>query len=428
MDTIAINIDVKHCMGDICIERLKMGVNNIQSEFGFTYVDFLKMNSNTNFTLKVSYPRYYKGINAYLVNTSYEVLRVNQNLVSQLNSIFTQIGIIDYTINLIRVDIPFTYIKPCDLDFYAYGEVFRLMCISYVNTRQSKKGKSSNTTGIIEMISKKLETVNFTNNSGNIEVCIYNQYLNILRKTSDPQMINQFSQLYPDLVNRIRIEVRKRVQRNEFLPLEFANFDVLGEYLPQHKNFILKYLFNKKVFENTKNEYIYRLDNTYKAYIQRHRRINYEAWVLENINHIVDYSIIREVLVRNIPNKKTLENAITVVRRVLKNINPMYNNVFKSLDSIKKAIVAYSPTEPIQDWNLNRNNSSGEIVTEVINREIQTWEENITDEELEWMVMQQKWNEFYEQYPNEFYYEHYEDEEEEEYQYVPFDHDINNYI
>lgn len=427
MDTISININVKHYQGDIQIEYLRREVNSIQSEFGFTYVDFLNVNTNSNFTLKVSYPRYYRGINAYLVNTSNEVLRVNQNLVNQLNSIFTQIGIIDYTINLIRVDIPFTYEKPNNLSFNDYFEVFRLMCISYHETKQSRSANLSNTTGIIGMISREIETVNFTNSSGNIEVCIYNQYLNILRKTSNPQMINQFSQLYPDLVNRIRIEVRRRIQRKEFLPSEFAMFDILGEYLPQHKTFILKFLFNKKVFENIKNEYISLLDSTYKDYIQRHGKINYKAWVLENINHIVDYSIIREVLVRNIPNKKTLENAITVVRRVLRNINPMYNNAFKSLDSIKKAIVAYSPTEPIQDWNLNRNNSNGEIVTEVTNREIQTWEENITDEELEWMVMQQKWNEYYEQYA-EFYYEHYEDEEEEEYQYVPFEHDINNYI
>ena len=382
MDTISININVKHYQGDIQIEYLRREINSIQSEFGFTYVDFMSVNTNSNYTLKVSYPRYYKGINAYLVNTSYEVLRVNQNLIAQLNTVFTNIGILDYTISLIRADIPFTYEKPSNLSFNDYFEVFRLMCISYHETKQSKKEKRLSTTGIIGMISREIETVNFTNSSGNIEVCIYNQYLNILRKTSNPQMINQYSQLYPDLVNRIRIEVRRRIQRKEFLPNEFAMFDILGEYLPQHKNFILKYLFNKKVFEDIKNEYIYCLDSAYKDYIQRHGRINYETWVLENINYIVDYSIIREVLARNIPNKKTLENAITVVRRVLRNINPMYDAIFKNLKNIEKAIKTYSPVQQIQDGNLNGTDLNGNEIHHVTNKEIYEGIENVTDDEL----------------------------------------------
>lgn len=402
MDTISINIDVKHCQGEIQIETLKMLINNIKSEFGFCYVDFLSMNTQYNFTLKVSYPRYYKGINAYLVNSSNEVLRVNQNLVIQLNILFHNIGIINYTINLIRVDIPFTYEKPSNLTFNDYFEVFRLLCISYNNTKQSKKQKKISTTGIIGMITREIETVNFTNSSGNIEVCIYNQYLNILRKTSNLQMMNQYIQFYPDLVNRIRIEVRKRIQRKEFTPYEFTNFNILEEYLPQHKNFLLKYLFNKNVFDTIKNDFIYQLDNSYKLYLQNHGRINYESWVLENKSLIIDYSIIREVLVRNIKNKKTLENAITSVRRILERINPMYKDVFKSIKDIKNSIKQYSPSYQIQDENLNGSVLNNEMIFSVFNNNNYTNDENLSNFELQQLEQEVAYQEMCEQLESTF--------------------------
>lgn len=62
------------------------------------------------------------------------------------------------------------------------------------------------------MIDLKLETINFFNNSGNMEVCIYNQYLNIRRKTNDIEVFNTYEKRYLELRNRIRIEVRRRIR------------------------------------------------------------------------------------------------------------------------------------------------------------------------------------------------------------------------
>ena len=154
--------------------------------------------------------------------------------------------------------------------------------------------------------------------------------------------------------------------------------------------------------DTVKNDFIYQLDNSYKLYLQNHGRINYESWVLENKSLIIDYSIIREVLVRNIKNKKTLENAITSVRRILERINPMYKDVFKSIKDIKNSIKQYSPSYQIQDENLNGSVLNNEMIFSVFNNNNYTDGENLSDFELQQLEQEVAYQEMCEQLESTF--------------------------
>ena len=340
MDTISLNIGI---IGNnsFNLEDLVKGVNSIYSPYGYTYCDFIKLNSNYEFNIKVSYPRFFKGINAFLLENPLLCKQVNLHLVNSLKEI---LSIFNYTlrdISLIRVDIPFTYYMKDNLDFDKYFNVFRILSHVYYNTRISTT-ISPNVKGIIDMLSTNIETVTFTSargSGGNKEITIYNQYLNIERKTSSPSQFEEYMDLYPNLKKRIRIEVSKRINRGNFSPDGFAYFDILGTYGEQCKDFLLKYLFNKKQLEIVYNLFYQDLDNSFKRYFFTYGRINYINWLHMNKELLIDYDVIRAVLVNNIPNYKTLESAITTVRKELSNLTLL--NVFFVIEDIKKTITDY---------------------------------------------------------------------------------------
>ena len=340
MDTISLNIGIIGNNG-FNLEDLAKGVNNIHSPYGYTYCDFIKLNSNYEFNIKVSYPRFFKGINAFLLENPLLCKQVNLHLVSSLKEILSTFNYTIRDISLIRVDVPFTYYMKDNLDFDKYFNVFRILSHVYYNTRISTT-ISPNVKGIIDMLSTNIETVTFTSargSGGNKEITIYNQYLNIERKTSSPSQFEEYMDLYPNLKKRIRIEVSKRINRGNFSPDGFAYFDILGTYGEQCKDFLLKYLFNKKQLEIVYNLFYQDLDNSFKRYIFTYGRINYINWLHMNKELLIDYDVIRAVLVNNIPNYKTLESAITTVRKELSNLTLLH--VFFVIEDIKKTITDY---------------------------------------------------------------------------------------
>lgn len=342
MDTISINIGILPINNaTLDLESLIKRINNIHSPYGYTYCDFTKLNSNFEFNIKVSYPRFFRGINAFLLNNPFLCTQVNLHLVNSLKGILNNFYYEIKYISLIRVDIPFTYYMNDNLSFDKYFNVFRILSYIYYNTRISTT-INPNVKGIIDMITTDIETVTFTSargSGGNKEVTIYNQYLNIERKTSSPSQFGKYLEIYPDLKKRIRIEVCKRINRENFSPDDFAHFDILSTYGKQCKDFLLKYLFDKKQLEIIYNLFYQNLDKSFKDYIFTYSRISYISWLYMNKELLIDYSIIRAVLANNIPNQKTLESAITVIRKEL--IHLTLPNVFDIIEDIKKTISNY---------------------------------------------------------------------------------------
>ncbi len=292
MDTIEISLRIIKELSIMLIERLRRDINSLVSPYGYTFCDVLEVSSTGNLIIKISYPRYFFGNNAYLITKRSEcfevqkyfvdnimedpywkdiigeinLLRVDIPFTYQMRDIITkrsecfevQKYFVDNImedpywkdiigeINLLRVDIPFTYQMRDNEEFNSYENVFQICAIVYNRTKNKARPKA-----FIDMIDRKLETVIYSDNgksdkSSNNKLMIYNQYLNLNQKL-DEEVFEETLKAYGDLPYRIRMEVSKRVRlRKSFNGQEFANLDILGNYFEQYKNYILDYVLNKE--------------------------------------------------------------------------------------------------------------------------------------------------------------------------------------
>ena len=73
-------------------------------------------------------------------------------------------------------------------------------------------------------------------------------------------------------------------------------------------------------------------------YERNNRRIDYERFIYQNINLIIDYSVIRRAL-NQIENLKTREGAVRIVRRIIRKYEDENNVIImETRDKIKKII------------------------------------------------------------------------------------------
>ena len=318
MDTIEISLRILKELSIMLIERLRRDINSLVSPYGYTFCDVLEVSSTGNLIIKISYPRYFFGNNAYLITKRSECFEVQKYFVDNIMEDPYWKDIIG-EINLLRVDIPFTYQMRDNEEFNSYENVFQICAIVYNKTKNKARPKA-----FIDMIDRKLETVIYSDNgksdkSSNNKLMIYNQYLNLNQKL-DEEVFEETLKAYGDLPYRIRMEVSKRVRlRKSFNGQEFANLDILGNYFEQYKNYILDYVLNKEEIDWQYNIWSERL---VKVLIENRTKgnFNYKVFILQNLSTIYDYEILRRALGSGIGNTNTRENAITKVRKILNDI------------------------------------------------------------------------------------------------------------
>jgi len=314
MDTISIRLEFskkdKIYLADL--ESAKNHLNSFKSRLGYTYVDVLEYNEE-RMIIKISYPRFFKGNNAFLITNVSECQEVQKYFVDTLisyryNKFFSKI-------NLIRVDIPFTYYMKEEEYFCHYQNIFKIFAYIYKKNEPNASPKA-----IQDILSGKQETLYYADTkviaNYNSRIMIYNQDLNVYNKM-DSNTYKDIIKEFPDLRKRIRIEVSKRIKRDSMFIEEFANFNILGHYFSRFKRYLLDNLINTDNLEIIYEEKVEELTN---LLIQEREKKNftYEAFLLEYINDIWDYEIIRRAVKRATINTKTYENAITRIRKILK--------------------------------------------------------------------------------------------------------------
>lgn len=322
-------------IGDINIEEmdnLKQHISELKSPLGYRYCDILEesRNKDRGLIIKISYPRYFYGSNAYLVTTKYECFEVQKHFIDSImeDTFFSQIVA---GIQLTRVDIPFTYYMNKVLDFHSYVNVYRIFAEVYNNIKENARAK-----GYVDLLDGKYETVIYSDNgktdkSSNNRLMIYNQYQNLKCKLGDDD-ITEIEIKYPDIKRRMRLEVAKRIRRKEFSLEKFKNLDILGEYFEEYRSYILENVLNEKEIEAFYNKKVEELVN--KLIKERaYGKFKYEVFILKNFQSIYDYEILRRALKINIDNKKTRENAITRVRKILTDYE--YENKIIVMDTYK---------------------------------------------------------------------------------------------
>ena len=324
MDTIEVSLAVTGDLGMDLVQSFIMEINSLKSPYGYTFSDVIEVSKKGNIIIKISYPRYFYGNNAYLISKRSECFEVQKYFAENImeHEFWKQnIG----ELCLLRVDIPFTYYMDDKESFTGYENIYRICAVVYNELKKGARPKA-----FVDIIDKSFETVIYSDNgksdkSANNKLMVYNQYEN-LNKKLDKEVFEEILQAYEDLPNRIRMEVSKRIKlRKTFDSQRFAEFDILGSYFEDYKKYILNYALN-----------INKIDMLYDIWgkelaeilIEKRKNINfnYEIFVLENLldlcdkGYIYDYEILRRAINIAIKNENTRENAITRVRKILTRI------------------------------------------------------------------------------------------------------------
>lgn len=321
MDTIQISIKLnenRNRVSEIMYSELQEAgiyIGNIMSIYGYRYCDCLEISSTGNLIVKISYPRFFAGINAHLISSSDECMKVQYDFCSK---IISHPLLCDAELKLNRVDIPFTFIMSENYSFNSYKKVYQVL--NYIYKKKNEKANPKAFTDIEKFRAETLIYADALNISAyNSKITIYDQYKNIRTKTAEDQDFYNIDAKYEDLSKRMRIEVSKRINRNSFSIQEFSQFDIFKEYSWKYKEYILENLLDLNEVENFYNERSSELANRLLKYQEESNNFLYETFIYKEIENIHDYEIIRRALKIHLNNIKTREKAITAVRKVLFN-------------------------------------------------------------------------------------------------------------
>ena len=137
MDTIQIAIKINenklrgitHCE----LQEVGKNINSIASIYGYRYCDCLEISNTGNLIIKISYPRFFAGINAYLISSSDECMKVQYDFCSK---IISHPLLCDAELILNRVDIPFTFNMGENYSFNSYKKVYQVLNYVYKNKNE----------------------------------------------------------------------------------------------------------------------------------------------------------------------------------------------------------------------------------------------------------------------------------------------------
>lgn len=346
MDTIQIKLSVLDG-GDLTnneIDNLKSFINYMESPNGYTYCDFLDIRKGGDIGIKISYPRYFKNSNAFLIRDNKQVIEVNKHFCRKLNEHYL---LKNSYIYLERIDIPFTYYKNEEHNFHSYLNIYMILGEVYNKRKANGIQKAYS-----DLLTKKHETITYadskTKSSSNSKVTIYNQYENIKTKSADEDELKYYLDHFDELKDRIRIEFSKRIRRKYFSNEEFSKFDILSEYLDSAKKEIFTNLLNFKIIDKVYEEKKELLIKSLKEE-KILGNFNYEVAFLKYSGFIYDYEILRRAFKNFIPNDKTREGAITKMRKILNGYSKRENiiiiDVYSKLKEIKNSIYSFYTIE-----------------------------------------------------------------------------------
>lgn len=338
MDTIEIRLNLKKGLEFDTINQLRTFITSLVSEHKNRYCDVLELSSKGNLIVKISYPRYFAGTNAFLVRSRNDCIKVQTDFI---NSIFSDIhwrNIIE-DITLTRVDIPFTYWMKQGESFASYQNIFYIFAFVY-----ARKKENARTKAYMDLQNRNFETLIYSPNGcvgkgANNKLEVYNQALNLRNKLEDEAWYN-IVDTYRDLPTRIRMEVSKRIRkRKNFSPNEFATFDILGTYFEDYKSYILENVLDFNVIDELYNNWAYELSQRL-IQARKIKGFNYGEFIYQNQVIIHDYEVVRRALGIGIDNINTRENAITRVRQILMQYENTYNILLMDVYTILKQMEA----------------------------------------------------------------------------------------
>lgn len=336
IDTISIRINVRSSKREYIEEKvmniLYSAIKNLSYQNKLYFLV-----ENNSLTVILSYPRYFYFTNAYLISRNEECLEVNNNFITYLKECIilnTGRDYINYLIyfennieiTLTRVDTPFTYFMETGENFYSYKNIYKILSSIYIYNNSKCNPKSYN-----ELMNNKIETLIFTDTSNigafNSKITIYNQFNKMFAYyQNNSNMFKQIIKDYPDLQNRIRIEVSKKIRRKSFSPEEFRVFPVF-EYVYKFVDYALENMFNINILE----QIIFQQKEKLKILLLQEKilpNFNYESFIYRNLEEIWDYDILRQATMESLVNINSGYHACSRIKFILECIQQNKGIIF----------------------------------------------------------------------------------------------------
>lgn len=344
MDTIQVSIILNKekikGLNPFDLQKVRKDINGIISSYGYRYCDCLEISKNTNFIVKISFPRFFAGTNAFLISDKTQCAQVQMEFSYNLSS---HPVLYDAKIKLDRVDIPFTFMMGPNYDFNSYKKVYQVLDYVY-----RKKNLNSDSMAYTNVSEYEPGTIIYSDHPQrakyNKRVMFYDQYNNLRSKTEE-EKFNGIVLEYDGLSRRMRIEMSSRIKRVPVSIQDFPDYPIFSTYLPQFKEHILYSLFDLNEVNNFYNEKSVELANKILRYREETTNFLYETFIYKEVERIHDYEIIRRALKICIDNIKTREKAITVIRKVLfkyqLNENVIVMDTYNTIVEMKRVIETY---------------------------------------------------------------------------------------
>lgn len=332
MDTIDLKLTTKFEIPTEKLESLKD--NNLWISKYKVYHIIKK--SEYFYKFVISFPKFFHNTNSYLITTQKEVDKV-------LNLFYSYISKYDIiSCNLTRVDYPFTYIMPEEIEFTEYYNLFRFLSQSTLNNNSCK---IKNGKYFASLFNKKKETFIFADakdvSKGNNKIVIYNQYLCKKEKLEEHDFLKDLSK-FPNLKRRMRIEVRLKKNKNIFSDFELAPQPLYID-LKKIKNDSSKYLkenlFNIKSFTYTQKQINDKIFEIYNETKKLQININWSKFYinLKAIDMIIlDKNIINNFVEHTQYSTRGKENIIKTLRTYISkylNISQEFYSILSSISN-----------------------------------------------------------------------------------------------
>ena len=306
---------------------------------------------------RFSYPRFFDNTNAYLITNKEECIRVHKKFIAEY---WAEIGAMkkieptegielmkwmkkNVRIKITRIDIPFTYIMDDNESFKSYRTVYKVLTDVFriKNRKCIPKEVSGN---------GEIQTIVLSNSSNpndyNSKLTVYNQAQKFkdYYKEKYPGILELIYKENPNIEQRIRMEVSKRINRKEFTIDEFKCFDIFTEYVSSYAKYILDNVFDEKILSEIKKEQIETLKN--KLILERKKgNFNYENFILTNYDNIYDWEILKQAIMETSLNENSGYKGTSIAKKVLIKLGQdkdiIYFGVFKKIANMKKMISKY---------------------------------------------------------------------------------------
>lgn len=359
IDTVSVVLSInQELVGEEMLSR-EYGFNLLYEQLSrISYCDIISCDVNSQrISIRISFSRYFKLTNAYLVHSFEECEKVQKGFIASLLSFNesedVNIQLITWfcnniTIMLTRVDIPFTYYIGTDETFNGYKNMYKIISKSYII-----KNKKAIPKGISVYQTEELETLRLTNtaNQGAYKkkIEIYNQARKFENYYGEKeQMYQQILQENPDLSRRMRIEVSRKGLSKKFTITEFADFNILSEYLVEFTNYAIDNLFDVGIINQVYREQI----EVLKSFLINDRQnpcFNYRNFILLHLDDIWDYEMMRIAIMETTPNLNSAYSATSNIKGILQDIENQTRIMFINIIDRINNIVSYF-------YNIIKNN------------------------------------------------------------------------